>query len=127
MPDAQVKIRVAQDKKTVTLETSPRAQPWHPVELTLADLDKLIGELGNARSQMVQGQPSPNLEEVTISAVGNTTWCIKASPPVGALLAFYHPKFGPVGFTLARDQITTIVRFLTNRFVLQPAPSQKKH
>jgi hypothetical protein len=64
---------------------------------------------------------------VKISAVANTTWCVKASPPNGAILAFDHPKFGPVGFTLRRDQIASIVRFLTNRFILQRPPSEEKH
>jgi hypothetical protein len=63
-----------------------------------------ISELGDARSQMVEGQPSPKFDQVdaTVSVAANTTWYIEASPPRGALLAFYHPKFGPVGITLQR-------------------------
>jgi hypothetical protein len=129
MPDANVKIHVAQDRKTVTIETSPAAQPSCLISLTLDELDKLIGELGDARSRMVEGLPREtfNDDNMKISAVANTTWCVKASPPNGALLAFDHPKFGPVGFTLRRDQIASIVRFLTNRFILQPPPSEEKH
>jgi hypothetical protein len=80
-----------------------------------------ISELGDARSQMVEGQPSPKFDQVdaTVSVAANTTWYIEASPPRGALLAFYHPKFGPVGFTLQRDQVTRIVRFLADRFIHQ--------
>ena len=129
MPDARVNIQVAQDGKTVAVETSPGTQPSHRMELTLDELDAFMGRLGDARSQMVEGLPSEsfNDESVKISAVANTTWCIKASPPAGVLLAFDHPKFGPVGFTLRRDQIATIVRFLTNRFILQRPTSEEKH
>jgi hypothetical protein len=97
--------------------------------LALDELDKLIGELGNARSAMVQGQSPPDFEsdDVTICTVANTKWHIRAFPPAGALLAFYHPKFGPVGFTLPTDQIARIVSFLTDRFILQPTQSAEKH
>lgn len=129
MPDASVKIHVAQDRKTVTIEASPAAQPPCRISLTLDELDKLMGKLGDARSRMVEGLPGEtfNGENVKINAVANTTWCVKASPPNSALLAFDHPKFGPVGFTLRRDQIASIVRFLTNRFILQHPSSEEKH
>jgi hypothetical protein len=88
-----------------------------------------ISELGDARNQMVEGQPSPKFDQVdaTISVAANTTWYIEALPPRGALLAFYHPKFGPVGFTLQRDQVTRIVRFLADRFIHQPRPSAERN
>jgi len=126
MPDPRMRIQVAQDGKTVSIVASTAAQS---IELTLDELNKLIGELGDARSRMVEGLPSENFNDagVKISAVANTTWCIKASPPASVLLAFDHPKFGPVGFTLRRDQIASIVRFLTNRFILQHPPSEEKH
>jgi hypothetical protein len=129
MPHVRMKARVAPDRKTVALKTSVSGQPSHRIELTLDELDKLIGELGDARSQMVKGQPAANFEseDVMISVVGNTTWCIKARPPEGALLAFDHPRFGPVGFTLPHDQIAKIVSFLTERFILQPTASAERH
>ncbi len=78
---------------------------------------------------MVRGLPSENAQsgDMRISTAANATWWIKASPPTGALLAFDHPKFGPVGFTLPSDQIARIVHFLTNRFILQPTASAEKH
>ncbi len=129
MPDARLKIRVAPDRKTVAIEMPPGVAPARQVEMTLEKLDELISELGDARSRMVDGLPgeSFNDENVKISVAANTTWCIKASPPAGVLLAFDHPKFGPVGFTLRKEQIATIVRFLTNRFILQRPPSEEKH
>ncbi len=127
MSDARFKIRVADDKKTVAIQTAPGDQMPYQVELTLAELDKLMGELGDARSELIKDQPSPNFAEARISAVANTTWSIKASPPRGALFAFDHPKFGPVGFTLSRDQIVSIVKFLTERFILQSSTSVEKH
>ena len=129
MPNAGLKIQVAHDRKTVTVEIPPAAPRSRRMEMTLEQLDALIGELGDARSRMVDGLPGESFkdDDVKISAVANTTWCIKASPPAGVLLAFDHPKFGPVGFTLRRDQIATIVRFLTNRFILQRPTSEEKH
>jgi hypothetical protein len=129
MPDARINIQVAQDGKTVAVEMSPGTQPSRRIELTLDELDAFMSQLGDARSQMVEGLPSEDFNDasVKISAVANTTWCIKASPPAEVLLAFDHPKFGPVGFTLRRDQIATIVRFLTNRFILQRPTSEEKH
>ncbi len=128
MPDAKLKVRVAHDRTTVAISPGSR-QPSRQVELTLGELDKLISELGNARSQMVEGQPSPKFDKqnAPISVAANTTWYIEASPPRGALLAFYHPKFGPVGFTLQKDQITRIVRFLAHRFIHQSGPSAERH
>jgi hypothetical protein len=129
MPDFEMTIQVAQDRKVTAIEIAPLGQSPQRLILALDELDKLIGELGNARSTMVEGQPSPDFEadEVTISTVANTKWYIRAFPPAGVLLAFYHPKFGSVGFTLPRDQITKIVSFLTDRFILQPTQSAEKH
>ena len=128
MPDARLRVRVAQNRKTVAIVTTPRPSS-RQVELTLGELDTLISELGDARSQMVEGQPIPKFDQVDarVSVAANTTWYIEASPPRGALLAFYHPKFGPVGFTLRRDQITRIVRFLAHRFIHQSGPSAERH
>lgn len=128
MPDARLRVQVAQNRKTVAIVPSPRPS-LRQFELTLGELDTLISELGDARSQMVEGQPIPKFDHVDarISVAANTTWYIEASPPRGALLAFYHPKFGPVGFTLRRDQITRIVRFLADRLIHQLGPSAERH
>lgn len=129
MPDVEMTIQVAQDQKLTAIEIAPLGLSPHRLVLGLDELDTLIGELGSARSKMVEGQAPPDFEseEVTISTVANARWHIKASPPAGILLAFYHPKFGPVGFTLPREQIVRIVNFLTDRFILQPTQSEEKH
>ncbi|WP_219207174.1 hypothetical protein, partial [Streptomyces griseus] len=90
---------------------------------------QMIGELGNARSQLAMGQPLPDFEseEVKVSMAGNTNWFIRASPPTEAQFGFNHPKFGPVGLTLRGEQVANIVRFLTARFSLQPTQSAEKH
>ena len=129
MPDVEVTIQVAQDRKVMAIELAALGQPSQRLILELNELDTLIRELGNARSQMVSGQPDPDLEsdEVVFSTVANAKWCLRASPPAGALFAFYHPRFGPVGLTLPREQIARIVSFLTERFILQPTQSAEKH
>ena len=125
MPDAGMNIHVAPERQSVVIEPASAGLPLGRLELNLDDLDRLIGALGQARSELVKGRPGPDFETATISAAANPVWCVKASPPTGALLAFDHPKFEPVGFVLPRDQITTIVTFLTQRFILQKAPSGK--
>jgi hypothetical protein len=129
MQDVEMTIQVAQDRTLTAIEIAPLGQAPHRLVLALDELDTLIRELGSARSKMVEGQSPPDFEgeEVTISTVANAKWHIRAYPPTGALLAFYHPKFGPVGFTLARDQIARIVSFLTERFILHPTQSAEKH
>jgi hypothetical protein len=129
MPDGWMNVQVAHDRKTATISLSLDERTPRKVEVSLGELDRLISELGDARSRMAEGLRRNDFEvaDVAISAVANTTWWIKASPAAGALLAFDHPKFGPVGFTLSRDQIARIVAFLTNRFILQPPPSAEKH
>ena len=128
MPHTMMKIRVAPDRKTIAIKTSLSGQPSHRIELTLDELNKLMSDLGDARAQMVRGLPSENAqtEDMRISTAANATWWIKASLPTSALLAFDHPKFGLVGFTLPSDQIARIVHFLTNRFILQPTASAEK-
>lgn len=122
-------IQVAQDRMLTTIEIVPLGQAPHRLVLALDELDTLIHELGSARSKMVEGQSPPDFESenVTISTVANARWYIRASPPAGILLAFYHPKFGPVGFTLPSDQIVQVVNFLTERFILSPTQSTEKH
>jgi hypothetical protein len=122
-------IHVAHDKKAVAIEIATFGQPPQHFVLGLDELDRLIGELGTARSQMVAGRPHPDFESegVSISMAANTKWCLTASPPEGASFAFYHPKFGPVGLTLPAKEIASIVRFLTDRFILQPTQSIDKH
>ena len=129
MPDARLRVRVSEDRKTVAIVAAPGRRQSRQVELTLGELDKLIGELGDARGRMVEGQPSPKFdqESLRINIVAGTTYYIEASPPRGALLAFYHPKFGPVGFTLPGEQIAKIVSFLADRFILRPGPSAERH
>ncbi len=129
MPDARFRVQVADDRKTVAIGPAPGRRHSRQVELTLEELDTLIGDLGDARGRMVEGQPCPQFdqERLRVSVAAETTWCIEASPPRGALLAFYHPRFGAVGFTLPREQIARIVSFLAQRFILQTGPSAERH
>jgi hypothetical protein len=127
MTKARMGIRVADDRETVVVEIAPVGETSYPVELTLEQLDKLMGHLGEARRKMVEGKPSPKLDQLTIRTAAYTTWAIEASPPDGALLAFYHPSYGPVGFSMPRETIVEMVNFLTDRFILQPTASAKQH
>ncbi|ANY84449.1 hypothetical protein BB934_40320 (plasmid) [Microvirga ossetica] len=129
MPDVGMTIQVAHDRTATAIEIAPLGQSTQRLLLRLDELDTLISELGNARSKMVEGHSPPDFEkeEVIISTVANAKWYIRASPPTGILVAFYHPKFGPVGFTLPGDKIARIVSFLTDRFILQPTQSAEQN
>jgi hypothetical protein len=129
MPDAQIEVGVSGDRQTVTITITSPGQPGHGVGLTLGELDQLMGKLGTARGQMVEGQPTPRFdgEDTSISVAANTRWTIRASPPAGVVFGFYHPKFGSVGLTLPKDEIVSIVGFLSDRFILQPAASSEMH
>ena len=73
MPEVGMAIQVAQDRQAVGIEIRPPGQSPLQLVLGLDELNRLIGELGNARSQMVSGQPQPDLESegVTISTAAN--------------------------------------------------------
>jgi hypothetical protein len=122
-------IQVFQDRKAVAIELARPEQSPIQLMLGLDELDRLIHELGDARSQMVVGQPYPDFESdsVSICVAAGARWYLKATPPKEALFASYHPKFGPVGLTLPAEQIAGIVRFLTERFILQPTRSAETH
>ena len=127
MSEVQFKVHVADDRKAALLEIGAGGEPPHKLALSLDQLTTLIGQLGEARRQMVQGQPIPDLEGKVISTVGSTNWHVQASPIKGSLIAFYHPSFGPVGFTMPRDDAVKLVRFLTNRLALSPAASEQRN
>ncbi|MPR12791.1 hypothetical protein [Microvirga tunisiensis] len=84
MPDFEMTIQVAQDRTATAIEIAPLGQSPQRLMLALDELDKLIGELGNARSAMVQGQSPPDFEsdDVTICTVANTK-CWGGWPPYG--------------------------------------------
>ncbi|QFU15650.1 hypothetical protein [Microvirga thermotolerans] len=125
MPHAEIGVRIAADGKTAAL--LPAGDASHPIDLTLDEITRLIAHLGEARRQMVQGQPTPSLTGATVSIAANTSWHIQAYPSGGALFAFYHPSFGPVGFVLPRDQLAGIVRFLNNQLAMTPPPTGTAH
>ncbi|MGO4572906.1 hypothetical protein [Microvirga sp. 2TAF3] len=125
MPHADIGVRIADDGQTVAIQ--PVDETSHPIDLTLDQITSLITHLGEARRQMVQGQPSPSLTGATISTAANTSWYIQSYPNGGALFAFYHPSFGPVGFVLPRDQLSGVVQFLSEHLATTPPPAETAH
>lgn len=125
MPRADIGVRIADDGKTVAI--LPPNEASHRIDLTLDQITTLIAHLGDARRQMLQGQPSPNLEGATVSIAANTSWYIQSYPSGGALFAFYHPSYGPVGFVLPADQLSGIVKFLNNHLANVPPPTETAH
>jgi hypothetical protein len=57
MPDVGMAIQITQDKQGLGIEIRPPGQSPLQLVLGLDELDRLIGELGNARSQLVGRLP----------------------------------------------------------------------
>lgn len=125
MPHPDIGVHIAADGKTAVI--LPAGETSHPIDLTLDQITTLIAHLGEARRQMVQGEPTPSLTGATVSIAAHTSWHIQSYPSGGALFAFYHPSFGPVGFVLPRDQLSGVVQFLNNQLAVTPPPTGKAH
>jgi hypothetical protein len=58
MAQARVGVRVADDRRSVTIEIGPVDGPSAPVGLDLDQLTKVITLLGQARQRMLEGTPN---------------------------------------------------------------------
>ncbi|MBL0408438.1 hypothetical protein JKG68_31725 [Microvirga aerilata] len=94
MAQARVGVRVADDRKSVTVEIGSVDGPSSPVGLDLEQLTKVINLLGQARSRMVEGTPKQSLDGKTLEAVTEPPWHIQVAQIDGSLLAFDHPAYG---------------------------------
>ncbi len=117
MAEARVGIRVADDRKSVTVEIGPVGEPSSPVGLSLDQLTKVINLLGQARRRMIGGVPVEPLEGRTVETIVNPMWHIQVAHIDGSTFAFDHPAFGPVAFALPRNDVVKIVRILSEHLV----------
>jgi len=76
MAEAQVGVRVAEDRQTVTIEIGPVGGPSAPVGLNLEQLTKVINVLGQARARMIEGAPKLSLDGKTVETVIEPPWYI---------------------------------------------------
>jgi hypothetical protein len=125
MTQACVGVRVADDRKSVTVQMGPIDRPSSPVELDLEQLTRVIKVLGQARQQMVSGLPVEPLEGQTVETIANPLWFAQVAKINGSLLAFDHPGYGPVAFAIPRDEVAKVVRILSAHLAL-PAGQQGK-
>ena len=125
MPEARVGVRVADDRQSVTVEMGPVEGPSAPVSLDLEQLTKVINLLGQARMQMLEGQRIEPLDGKTVETITNPMWYIQVAKIDGSLLAFNHSAYGPIAFTIPRDEVAKIVGLLTNHLAL-PESQQGK-
>ncbi len=125
MVQARVGVRVADDRKSVTIEIGPVDGPSAPVGLDLEQLTKVINLLGQARSRMVEGTRKQPLDGKTIGAVKEPPWYIQVAQIDGSLLAFDHPAYGPVAFAIPRDDVVRIVRVLSAHLALPTVQPDK--
>jgi hypothetical protein len=120
MAETRVGIRVADDRKTVTVEIGSVGAPSYPIGLNLEQLTKIISLLGQARSRMLEGTQKQPLEGYTIETVIEPPWHIQVASIDGSLLAFDHPSYGPVAFAVPRSDVVRIVRILNEHLALPP-------
>jgi hypothetical protein len=124
MTEARIGIRIAEDRKLVTLSIAPVGVEGLPIELSLDQLTSLIALLGEARARMVEGLPTGPLEGKSIRTVTEPNWYIQVAQIDGSLLAFDHPAYGPVGFAIPRKDVARIVKLLNAHLALPEAPPE---
>ena len=118
MAQARVGVRVADDRKSATIEIGPVDGPSSPVGLDLDQLTKVITLLGQARRQMIRGLLAEPLAEKTVETILDPVWYAQVAQFDGSLLAFDHPNYGPVAFAISRDDVAKIVRVLNAHLAL---------
>ena len=122
MAQARVGVRVADDRKSVTVEIGPVDGPSSPVGLDLEQLTKVITLLGQARRRMLEGSRVEPLGGKTVETVANPAWYVQVAQIDGSLLAFDHPNYGPVAFAIPRDDVSRIVQILSAHLAFPAGP-----
>jgi len=125
MAQARVGVRVADDRRSVTVEIGPVDGPSAPVGLELDQLTKVINLLGQARRQMIRGLPAEPLAGKTVETILDPVWYAQVAQIDGSLLAFDHPAYGPLAFALPRNDVAEIVRILGAHLALPAMQSDK--
>jgi hypothetical protein len=125
MGQARVGVRVADDRKSVTVEIGPVDGPSSPIGLDLDQLTKVIHLLGQARRRMLEGLRVEPLDGKTVETVVNPLWYAQVAQIDGSLLAFDHPNFGPVAFAIPRSDVAALVRTLSAHLALNTVQTGK--
>jgi hypothetical protein len=125
MAQARFGVRVADDRKSVTVELGPVDGPSTPVGLDLEQLTKVINLLGHARRRMLEGSRVEPLDGKTVKTVANPAWYVQVAQIDGSLLAFDHPDYGPVAFAISRNDVAEIVRILSAHLALPTVQTVK--
>jgi DNA polymerase III sliding clamp (beta) subunit (PCNA family) len=125
MAQARVGVRVADDRKSVTVELGPVEGASSPVGLDLEQLTKVINLLGQARRRMLEGLRVEPLDGKTVRTVAKPMWYVQVAQIDGSLLAFDHPDYGPVAFAIPRNDVAEIVRILGAHLALPTGHTDK--
>jgi hypothetical protein len=125
MAQARVGVRVADDRKSETVEIGPFDGPLSPVGLDLEQLTTVTNLLGQARSRMVEGVPKQPLDGKTVETVTEPPWYIQVAQTDGSPLAFDHLAYGPIAYAIPRDDVAKIVRVLSAHFALPTGQTDK--
>ncbi|MBO1358871.1 hypothetical protein J2D73_03525 [Acetobacter sacchari] len=97
--EPQVHIAVSDDRTHATVAFTADEASFS-LNLSRAQLASLITALG-AVNQTLGGDVTPSIEGAKFTPVRRTSWAVQ--PDVesgGSILAFQHPAYGPLGFTL---------------------------
>jgi hypothetical protein len=116
-------VRAYRDGDDVILEIAS-ATPGK-IRLSITELTVLIRELGLLRAQLSTNLPS-DLTGARVDTVFDPRWLIQPDTlNEGSILAFYHPAFGPIGFSIPKDQVSNILRVLSRHQTIQPSSGKK--
>ena len=125
MDQARVGVRVANDRRSVTIEIGPVAGLSSHMRLDLEQLTKVITLLGHARRRMLEGLRVEPVDGKTVETILDPIWYAPVAQIDGSLLAFDHPNYGPVAFALPRDDVAEIARILSAHLALPAIQTNK--
>ncbi len=108
----QLELNISPDRSRITLKANEVNQGCAlEVSLSVEELRALIEKLGKAHAHMADGRPLPLSQVQTVTTIVNPVWRVE-SVLRGILFAFYHPGYGPLGFTLSNDQVSQMIDIL---------------
>jgi hypothetical protein len=111
----RLETQISEDNSQVKITFLPESGASGSMNLSLDQLTIFIVALGTIRGEMMIDKPLPPFEAKSITSILNTLWYVKPEPlSEGTLLAFQHPYFGPVAFSIPRDQCSAMAKEMLN-------------
>jgi hypothetical protein len=125
--ELKIDIAVAEDRSAATLRFRSQGGVEASVALTPERLTALIAALGQVRARMVGSISPPPMGGMEVATVLQPRWHVQPDPRRdGSLLAFLHPGFGPLAFSLPREDVQRLVEVLTKHLEVSGAARPEK-